>query len=275
MTKPKILITGAAGRIGQALTQYLTNQYDLVLTDLRQPRLLHGHPYFEGDISNLNEMRVICQGIGTVIHLAGNPDTEASLENLLSSNIIGVNNIFQAAYEAGCQRIIYASSVNAVLGYPDDIQIQADMPVRPSNLYGATKVWGETVARYYADQKNLSCICLRFGAVRHHEDRYFNLGNPLLDRMITYRDLVKLIKAGIEAPIDLKFGIFFGTSDNPWNRFDITDARKGLGYEPEDDAYKIAVVHTRKPWIHIWRRILKRFKKILVRLSIRKQMELL
>lgn len=273
MTKPKILITGAAGRIGQALTQYLTGHYDIVLTDIRQPRQFYGHPFIKGDISDLDAMRSICQDIDIIVHLAGNADSEAGFESLLPSNIIGTYNLFQAAYEAGSWRIIYASSVNTVLGYPPEVQVQTDMPVRPANLYGATKVWGEALARYYADQKGLSCICLRFGATRHHEDRYFHLDNPMLDRMITYRDLLKLIKASIDAPSDLDFGVFFGTSDNPWNRFDITDSRMVLGYAPADDVFKIAELHTRKPWIHFWRRNLKRFKKILTRLGIQQQIE--
>lgn len=273
MARPKVLITGAAGRIGQVLTHHLTEHYDLVLTDIRQPRQLYGHPFIQGDVTDLDGMRSICQSIDIVLHLAGDPNPAAAWESLLPGNIIGVYNLFQAAYEAGCQRVIYASSVNAVLGYPQEVQVHTHTPIRPPNLYGATKVWGEAVAYFYADQKDLSCICLRLGGARHHEDGAFYPGNPMLDRMITHRDLVKLFIASIEAPSELRFGIFHGTSNNRWKRFDISDARRVLGYEPEDDTFGLANNNARKPWLLFWRRVLKRFKRILVRLGIRQRME--
>ena len=43
-------------------------------------------------------------------------------------------------------------------------------PIRPSGIYGASKVWGEALARHYADTTDLSIICLRIGHVTE-EDR--------------------------------------------------------------------------------------------------------
>ena len=63
--------------------------------------------------------------------------------------IAGVLSCVLAA--AGCKRIVFASSVNAVLGYRGEVAAQADDPVFPQNVYGATKCWGEALARYYAD----------------------------------------------------------------------------------------------------------------------------
>jgi nucleoside-diphosphate-sugar epimerase len=240
MTKTKILITGAAGRIGTALTNHLAGRYELRLTDVRPPENTHGSPFVEANMSDLEATRSVCQGMETVVHLAADPSMQAAWESLLPNNIIGLYNVFQAAHEAGCKRVIFASTVNVVFGYPTDVQVQTDMPVRPFNLYGASKAWGEAVARFYADQKGLSAICLRFGWVTSHDSPAIRPDHPYLDILLTYRDLVRLVEGAVAAPDDLRFGIFHGVSNNRWKRLDISDSRKLLGYEPQDDGFVLA-----------------------------------
>lgn len=247
MAMRKVLITGAAGRIGSFLTHHLDGRYDLVLTDLRQPDSLRDRPFIQADISDLDAIRIACQGIDTVVHLAADPRTSAPWESLLPNNLIGVYNVFQAAHEANCRRVIFASSVNAVGGYPNELQVHTSMPVRPGNLYGASKAWGEAVACFYADQKALSSICLRFGWVINRDSEHLHPDQPYLDIALTYEDLGRLIVASIEAPDDLRFGIFQGVSNNRWKRLDITDARMILGYAPEDDAFALAGLPNKNP----------------------------
>ena len=236
----KVLITGAAGRIGSFLTTHLTDRYEVVLTDTIPPAHLHGHRFVQADIADLEAMRAVCTGIDTVVHLAADPNMEARWDSLLPRNIIGLYNVFQAAHEARCRRVIFASSVNAVFGYPAEVQVHTDMPVRPLNLYGATKCWGEAVACFYADELGISAICLRFGWVQSRDSELIRPDHPYLDIMLTYHDLAKLVVASIEAPDDLRFGIFHGVSNNRWKRLDISDARERLGYEPEDVAFVLA-----------------------------------
>jgi nucleoside-diphosphate-sugar epimerase len=236
----KILITGASGRIGQLITRELGQQYDFVLTDIREPAETFGFPFVQADLADFAAIRPLCQNVHTVIHLGADPRTHAPWETLLPSNIIGVYNVLQAAHEAGCQRVIYASSINAVSGYSSDIQVHPDMPVRPPNLYGATKAWGEAAARFYADQLGLSCFCLRFGWVMPRNSEQIKPGQSLLDIVLTYDDLVRFMVACLEAPAAVHFGIFHVLSNNRRNRLDISETRRILGYEPQDDAFAIA-----------------------------------
>jgi nucleoside-diphosphate-sugar epimerase len=240
--RPNVLITGAAGRIGSWLTQHLAGRYDFVLSDVRPPDHTRGFPFVEADIADLEAMRRLCQGVDTVVHLAADPSMEATWESLLPRNLVGLYNIFQAAHEAGCRRVIFASSVNAVFGYPKDVQVRTDMPVRPLNLYGASKAWGEAVACFYADQRGLSAICLRFGWVVERDSHAIRPDHPYLDIALTYEDLTRLVVASIDAPDTLRFGVFHGLSNNRWKRLDISDARAILGYAPEDDAFALAGV---------------------------------
>lgn len=240
--KKKILITGAAGRIGRYLTQYLGEKYALVLTDNREPEQPAGLHFVKADLTDMAAMRALCVGVDTVVHLAADPRVHATWEELYPANIVGVYNLFEAAYEAGCRRIIFASSINAVSGYPQEIQIEDDVLPRPPNLYGATKVWGETIGSYYADQKGLSAICLRIGWVVAADREWQKTENDYLSMATTYRDLAQLFSLCIAAPDELRFGIFNGISDNRCKRLDISKARAVLGYEPQDDAYVLAGV---------------------------------
>lgn len=238
--KRKVLVTGAAGGIGSVVVKALADRYDLVLADVRPLHDMHGFQVAQVDIADLEQFRPLCRGIDTIVHLAAAADPATPWEGLLPNNLIGVYHVFQAASEAGCRRVIFASSLHVVDGYPAEMQIDTHSPVRPSTLYGATKAWGEALGSFYADQRHLSVICLRFGWVMARHDPRITPGFQRLDIILTHDDLVRLIEASIEAPDDLRFGIFHGVSNNRWQRLDISDTRRSLNYEPQDDAFELA-----------------------------------
>jgi nucleoside-diphosphate-sugar epimerase len=101
-------------------------------------------------------------GQDTVVHLAADPRHTAPWASLLPNNIIGTYNVLQAAQEAGCRRVILASSLHAVLGYGPEVVVRGDMPPRPADLYGASKAWAEALGHVYA-QRGLSVLCVRIG----------------------------------------------------------------------------------------------------------------
>jgi len=236
----RVLITGAAGELGGVLARRLTGRYELRLTDRHPPKEQYGAPFVAADISDLDAMLAVCDGIDSVVHLAAEPDPEASWEELLQPNIVGVRNVFEAARASGCRRIVFASSINAVAGYPGDMQVHTGQPVRPFNLYGATKAWGEALACFYAERRGLPAICLRIGWVLARDSKHLRPDHPYLPFVLTYDDLVRIVEASIAAPDALRFGIFHAISDNRWKRLDISDARTVLGYAPEDDAFALA-----------------------------------
>jgi len=236
----KVLITGAAGRVGSYLASRWANLYDLVLTDIRQPADTYGVPFILADLADLPAMEAACQGVDTVVHMGANPGVLAPWEDLLGPNVLGVYHVFEAARRAGCRRVIFASSIQAVSDYPDDVQVHAFMPPRPRTLYGASKVWGEAVANAFSCQHGLSAICLRFGAIMPHDFVGVGPGRGSADIVLTLRDLEKLVRAAIEAPDTLRYGVFHALSDNRWKRLDIEETRRVLGYEPEDDGFEMA-----------------------------------
>lgn len=238
--KRNVLITGAAGRIGSFITAQWAGRYDLILSDVRTPAETHGHPFHQANLSDFDAVRALCDGVDTIVHLGADPSMQATWESLLPNNVIATYNVFESAHQAGCRRVIFASSVNAVLGYPHDVQVNINMPIRPINLYGATKVWGEAVASSYAAQTDLSCICLRFGWVVDRNSPDIKIDHPYLDIALTYHDLARLVACAVDAPDEIDYRIFHGVSNNRWKRLDISAARAILGYDPQDDAFEIA-----------------------------------
>jgi nucleoside-diphosphate-sugar epimerase len=169
-----------------------------------------------------------------VLHLAANPSPSAKWDELLDSNIVGMYNMCVAAKSAGCRRLIYASSIHAVSGYPVDVQVKASDPPNPGDLYGVTKVFGEALCRYMAEQEGLSCIAVRIGGFQPREWAEKEESLKYVDAWVSRRDLQQLLCRTIDVE-GVRFAVFNGISDNLFKRLDISAARELLGYEPKDD----------------------------------------
>ena len=109
------------------------------------------------------------------------------------------------------------------------------MPPRPSTVYACTKIFGEALARYYSDIHGLSMICIRLCYFRAYDDPLLRIpGHDVQREWCSPRDLTQLITKSIRA--DVKFAIFFGLSNNTGRFWDISNAQKLVGYEPQDNA---------------------------------------
>src|SRR5215212_7597399 len=234
----RVLVTGAAGNIGKYFAEHSHAKYDLrIMVHKLDERADALRPFGElvaGELSDLEKLKEFCRGVDTVVHLAGDPDPGAVWASLLEGNIIGTYNVFVAAKAAGCRRVIYASSIHAVSGYPADVQVKTSEPVNPGDLYGVSKCFGEALGRYMAEQEGLSVIALRIGAFQPIEAARQESSIGMLDAFVSQRDLNQLIERCIDVE-SIKFAILHGLSDNRFKRLDISDARALVGYDPQDD----------------------------------------
>jgi NAD+ dependent glucose-6-phosphate dehydrogenase len=231
-TKKRVLITGAAGRIGSSLAESLKDRYDLRLHYHHkipdQPPVSDFHI---ADVANYDEIAPAMEGIDAVVHMAADPSTRASWESVRDRNISGTYNVYESARRAGVKKIVFAST-NHVMGmYDRDRQwpIYAHQPVRPDSLYGVSKAFGEALARHYVDQYGLSIICLRIGWFLERPRDEIGLW-----MWLSPRDCAQVVWRAIESP--LSFGIFYAISRNSRRHWDITDTMERLGYRPEDDS---------------------------------------
>ncbi len=231
----KVLVTGAAGRIGSYFVQNAPDRYELTL--LEHPEADTSEIESRGKVekiplSQLEQLKELFAGQDTVVHLAAEPSPSATWDELHRDNILGTYNAFVAAASAKCRRVVYASSIHAVSGYQDDRQVHADEPVSPGDLYGVTKCFGEALGRYLATEQGLSCIAIRIGAFQPRSEGKQNVG--LISTFVSQPDLHQLILNCIDDE-RLLFAIVHGLSRNKFNRMDISEARELLGYKPEDD----------------------------------------
>lgn len=247
MAHQTVLVTGMSGLIGSAVRTRLQGLYELRALNRSW---IEGAGCHQADIADLDAIQPAFAGVHTVVHLAALASSAAAWEEVLHHNVIGTYNVFEAARRAGVRRVLYASSGAVVSGYERDFPYSAlvagrydevtawtklthETPVRPSALYGVSKVWGEALARQYSDAHGMSMICLRIGAVNREDrptsPRHFSV-------WCSQRDVAQLIERCVAAPERLTFDVFFAVSDNKWSYRDIEHARAVVGYAPQDRA---------------------------------------
>ena len=234
----KILLTGATGRIGRDFHQLAADRYALRLTSRDAARIDNPGPHetMSLDLADLDACRRACDGIHTVLHLAADADAGADFyATLLDANIVGAYNIFRAAKEMGCRRVVFASTIQVIEGYPLDVQGASDRLPKPVNMYGVSKVFGEALAHYFAVTEGLSSIVVRVGSYEGNGP-WENPNARQLSAFISRRDMFHMFERCIEAE-DVQFGIVQAVSDNRFKRMDITSARDLVGYAPQDDAF--------------------------------------
>ncbi len=247
--KKRVLITGIAGQIGGIIRRELGERYELSGIDQVD---VEDVPTTVSDIANLNDILPAFKGIDAVVHLGADPSPQASWESVLSSNIVGTRNVYEAARLSGVRRVVFASSNHAVGNYPlrqdpykaiydgrlDEVRrpfapLTTDL-LRPDSYYGVSKAFGESLGSYFHDEYGISVICLRIGWVMTPDDPTFS--PTALSLWLSHRDAAQLIQKSIDAPSSVGFAVVNGESSNSLSIWDIETTRQVLGYEPEDGA---------------------------------------
>ena len=239
-----VLLTGAAGRVGRAILDGIGRQYDWRLLDREPPTDdLPSDDYVVADVTDDEEIREAMDGVGAVVHLAGDPRPEAPWDSVLENNIDGARAVFEAAVHAGIEKVAFASSNHAVGAYEndrtpdiyrtgDDYRLDGSELPRPSNLYGVSKAAGETLGRYYHDHHGLSVVCVRIGNLtKGHPPIDYERGQAM---WLSYRDCAHLFDRCLRA--DYGYEIVYGISDNDRKYYSLERAREVLGYDPQDNS---------------------------------------
>ena len=245
----KILITGGAGLVGSILIEGLKNNFEIRILD---QKAVEGIDSRVGDISNLESILPAFENIDTVVHLAGDRRVYGGWNSILNNNITGIYNIYEAARINGVERIVFASSQHATGGFydvepwsfinngeyeklPDNYKpLDETCRIRPDSYYGASKSFGESLGSYYSDFHNLSTIHIRIGWVISDDDPTFS---PIsLNLWLSHKDICQIIELSVNADKNIKYDVFYATSDNHWKIWSIDKAKNILGYKPKDGA---------------------------------------
>jgi uronate dehydrogenase len=229
-----IVLTGAAGRLGSYLREPLTKLCDeLISSDVIDVGKLYPREKFvKADLSNLDEMTALLKGTDMVVHFGAIGD-EAPFDQILSANIVGAYNVWEAAFQNGVKRVVYASSIHAVGMYPKTEFIGVDVPHRPDTFYGLAKCFAEDLGRMYWEKRGIEAVCLRILSCAKVTNA------RALGSWLSYADLVQLVTRAIDTPV-VGFSIVYGVSNNDRAPVDNSTAQF-LGYRPQDNAEQFAL----------------------------------
>jgi nucleoside-diphosphate-sugar epimerase len=257
------VLTGATGYIASQLLPVFRQRYDLVLLDVKTTNR-RGQPVEAVQVvdlldENLDAYRAHFRGADAVAHLgyyrpAGTGVTGAGKGYLDERpNVDMAEHVYRVALEEGVRRVVVASSNHAADWYEPlihrraiDQLTPADLP-KSDNFYGWAKISYEALGFMYASGafgRKLEVAQLRIGAPREQPASDFATAEAFkryLGAYISARDIQQLFVRSIEADRledewGVPFQIFYGVSNNTRGFWSIANARRLIGYAPEDDS---------------------------------------
>ena len=222
----RILVTGAAGRVGSTVAKGMLDRHEV-----------RGHdrveiPYLDDTIiSELDDFAAMLEAtrdIDAIAHIGGLPGGN-EWEPMLQSNFIGTYNVFEAARQNGVKRIAYASRAGVLGLYPRSQTRTMDMTTTPVGIYTVSKVFAEALAHSYAHQHDMEMVCIRIGNFKLERDQ------PEHPHHLSHGDCVRVFEQALIHP-GVKFEIVFGVSGSNWPLYDMEHGKRAIGYEPQDYA---------------------------------------
>lgn len=228
------LVTGGAGFIGSNLVRALTSDGTevRVLDDLSTGRAQNLEELSDavqvriGDVRDREAVASALEGVDTVFHLAAIASVARSVADPASSNevnVTGTLNVLVAARDAGCRRVVLASS-SAVYGMQATMPLHEQMVCAPISPYGVTKLAGESYMKAFFESYGLPAVSLRF----------FNVFGPSQNPLAEYAAVVpRFIRASLQGEPVTIFGDGTQTRDFVYVGDVVAACRLAAGAPPE------------------------------------------
>ena len=206
----RVLITGAGGYVGNALTANLADQHELRLSDLQ--RLETSHQFVQADVRDPDGVREAVRGVDAIVHTPawhGIHTDERSDREFWELNVQGTFNVLDAAVEHGVEHVVWLSSQAWYGGV--------------EGKYSFTKFVGEATCEYFANaHEEFSAIAIRPAAI---DDPHGGGPTPatnrktfaerLLRNIVSLRDVVGVTTAALETT-SIDWGAYPALRDDPY-----------------------------------------------------------
>jgi UDP-glucose 4-epimerase len=235
----RILVTGAAGHLGEALVATLPVEgHDVVGLDVLASPTTH----IVGSVSDRSAVRRALDGVDAVLHTAtlhkphvGSHPRQAFVD----TNITGTLTLLEESVAAGVGRFVFTSTTSAfgraltpAPGAPA-AWITEHVRSLPRNVYGATKTAAEDLCELVARDAQLPCVVLRTSrffpegddddAVRSGYDDTNVKVNELLYRRVDLEDVVAAHRMALQAAPRLGFGRYIISASTPFTVDDLAE----------------------------------------------------
>ncbi len=219
----KVLLTGAAGRLGSAVCRYLHEKgIDLRATDHVPNRKLPV-PLQLAELLQPIECHRLVEGVDAVVHLANHTwSNQGTHQRYFYENVQMNTHLFHAAQQAGVSRILFASSINVIFGplfdshvhsLPRRLPLDGSTPPNPGHPYGVGKHVTERLLEFLCQTSPITGIALRLPRLLTDDDetRVVNWARQSIvnDRAssissyfyLTHQQSSQVIHAALTAPL--------------------------------------------------------------------------
>jgi UDP-glucose 4-epimerase len=237
----KILVTGSAGHLGEALVRVLQNSnhevsgLDLIHSDFTDE---------VGSIADRDHVKRCMKGVEAVLHTATlhKPHVSThSRQSFVDTNITGTLNLLEEAVSAGVRSFVFTSTTSAFgnaltppAGAPAAWVTEDVRPI-PKNIYGVTKTAAEDLCELFHKGRRLPLLILRTSRFFPEEDdnketrQAYEDGNvkanEFLYRRVDLEDVVGAHLLALEKATTIGFGRYIISATTPFTRDDLLDLR--------------------------------------------------
>ncbi|MDQ0109793.1 nucleoside-diphosphate-sugar epimerase [Chitinophaga terrae (ex Kim and Jung 2007)] len=237
----KVLVTGSAGHLGEALIRTLRqHSAEVVGLDIRPSAFTTN----VGSITDRAFVSACMKGVTTILHAATlhKPHVAThTMQQFVDTNITGTLNLLQEAVAAGVQRFVFTSTTSV---FGDALVPPAGAPAawiteevkpQPKNIYGVTKKAAEDLCQLFYRNFGLPCIVLRTSRFfpEKDDDKHMretfqdeNLkANEFLFRRVELEDAVNAHLLAAEKASSIGWGVYIISATTPFSPADLHDLR--------------------------------------------------
>ena len=228
----KILLTGSAGHLGEALARTLRRaDHDVVGLDIMPSPFTS----VTGSIVDADVVRDAMAGVDAVLHTAAlhKPHVVThTRQAFVDTNVTGTLNLLEAAVAAGVETFVYTSTTSVfgrALAAQDSVVcrwVTEDIEPIPKNIYGVTKKSAEDLCELFHIRLGLACLVLRTSRFFPDEDDDASVRsayaddnvklNEYLYRRVDLEDVVSAHMQALERAASIGFGRYIVSATTPF-----------------------------------------------------------